>query len=297
MNYNSGIRYDMGATYNDSTPTNFEKIDSSDQMIRYLSDSRNRLKHSEHIFHYTSVEVVINILKKKEWHLGSAVFMNDRLEYDNGDPKLWPNIFFASFMTEDVENIGMWSMYAQPWHSGVIIRIPSTIARDWIKSVQVIKEIDQERKLFTGRSIQVENDSKVRLSSVVYCNTDRIQTSDTLEKLTWSTASNVNLHGASHIRELTGYVKDLAWSYEKEIRIIARFDNKQNFQRVAIDIPDKVIDSMTLTASPDFLGELSHVIFNETGLVMKTEESLFSGKLKSKSICDQCDLRKLASGH
>jgi hypothetical protein len=297
MNYNSGIRYNTGATYNDSTPTNFEKIDSSDQMIRYLSDSRNRLKNSEYIFHYTSVEVVFNILKNKEWHLGSAVFMNDRLEYENGDPKLWPNIFFSSFMTEDVESIGMWSMYAQPWHSGVIIRIPSRIARDWIKNVQVIKEIDQEKKLFTGRSIQVENDSKVRLSSVVYCNTDRIQASDTIEKLTWSTASNVNLHGASHIRELTGYVKDLAWSYEKEIRIIARFDNTQKFQRVAIDIPDDVINNMTLTASPNFEGDLADIIYDKLGIKMKTEESLFKGKLISKSICDQCDLRKTASGN
>lgn len=297
MNYKQRAMYNKGEKYNDSTPTNFKEIVNSDQMIRYLSDSRRRLEHSEYIFHYTSAEVVINMLKKKEWHLGSALFMNDRLEYDNGDLKLWPNIFFSSFMTEDVESIGMWSMYAQPWHSGVIIRIPSCIARDWIKSIQVIKEIDQYSKLFTGRSIQVETDSTVKLSSVVYCNTDRIRTSDTPEKLTWSTASNTNLEGASHIRELTGYVKDLAWSYEKEIRIVARFDNKLSFQRAAVDISDEIIDSMTLTASPNFLGDLSQVIYNKTGIMMKTEESLFSGKLNSKSICDQCDLKKQVSGH
>ena len=294
MNYNQGSMYNKGEVYNDSTPTNFKEIANPQDMIRYLSDSRLRLQHSANIYHYTSFDILISILRRKEWHLGSAVFMNDRLEYENGDPKLWPNIFFSSFMTEDIESIGMWSMYAQPWHSGVIITIPSATAREWIKGIQVIKEVDQNSKQLTGRSNLVEKDSKVTLSSVVYCNTDRIRERETSEKLTWSTASNTNIIGASHIRELTGFVKDLAWSYEKEIRIISRFDNAEKFQRVAIDIPDSVIDKMTITASPGFMGDLESMIYDKTSIKMKTEDSLFKDKLNTKSICDQCELLKIA---
>ena len=47
--------------------------------------------------------------------------MNDRLEYKTGrslDPTRWNNLFFSSFMCEDKENIGMWSMYSQPLGEG-----------------------------------------------------------------------------------------------------------------------------------------------------------------------------------
>ena len=46
--------------------------------------------------------------------------MNDQLEFSNGDKERWKNIFFASFMMDMKESIGMWSMYSQPWESGVL---------------------------------------------------------------------------------------------------------------------------------------------------------------------------------
>ncbi len=292
MIYNKGAYYNKHEKYNDSTPTNFKEIDNPKDMIRYLSDSRRRLENSDYIFHYTSFDVVINILRRKEWHLGSAVFMNDRLEYENGDPSIWPNIFFSSLMTEDDESIGMWSMYAQPWHLGVKITIPSKKAREWINGVRIIKEIDQESKLATGRVITVDKDIKLNLSSVTYCNTDRVKIEDSMEKLTWSNVVNTNFQGAAHMHELTGYVKDLAWSYEKEIRILAKFDNTQNFKRIALDIPDEIIGEMIFTASPVFGGDLRNMVYDELDIEIKTEKSLFEDKLAVSSICDRCDLRQ-----
>ena len=260
-------------------------------MIRYLSDSRRRLDNSDYIYHYTSFDVLISILRKKEWHLGSAVFMNDRLEYENGDPSVWPNIFFSSFMTEDDESIGMWSMYAQPWHRGVKIAIPSKHAREWISGIETIKEIDQENKLATGRVITIDMYMKPNLSSVAYCNTDRLRTEQSMEKLTWSNVSNMNFQGATHMNELTGYVKDIAWSYEKEIRILANFNNTQGFRRIALDIPDEIIREMIFTASPVFKGDLGGMVYDELGIRIKTDKSLFQEKLVIRSICDRCELR------
>jgi hypothetical protein len=195
-------------------------------------------------------------------------------------------------MTEDIESIGMWSMYAQPWHRGVKITIPSKYAREWIGGIKIIREIDQESKLATGRVIIVDERTKPRLSSVAYCNTDRLKDTNSIEKLTWSTTFNTNFQGAAHMHELTGYIKDTAWSYEKEIRIMAYFDNAQSFERVAIDIPDEIVSEMIFTASPKFDGDLGSMILDELGTRVRMEKSLFEDKLNIKSICDQCNLRK-----
>lgn len=111
------------------------------------------------------------------------------------------------------------------------------------------------------------------------------------EELRWSNVKNRLLPFASHERELTGYVKDIAWSYEKEIRIRAEFRNAQSFERIAIDLPEVVIDSMTFTASPLFEGSLENEIYKEIVRQVKVDNSLFQGRLNIKTICQQCELK------
>ena len=50
--------------------------------------------------------------------------MNDQLEYERGEKMIWEHLAFASFMTECKESIGMWSMYAQEWQDGIMLKIP-----------------------------------------------------------------------------------------------------------------------------------------------------------------------------
>ena len=75
---------------------------------------------------------------------------------------------------------------------------------------------------------------------------------------------------------MTGYIKDMAWSYEKEIRIKAEFENIGNIKRVAIPLIDEVIDAMTITASPLFEGDLHTELEREIARKIKTGESIFT---------------------
>ena len=70
----------------------------------------------------------------------------------------------------------------------------------------------------------------------------------------WSTAKNIHIKNAVRIPELTGYIKDMAWSYEKEIRIKAEFDNVYGVHRIAIPLTEDLINAMTITVSPLFEG-------------------------------------------
>lgn len=269
----------------------FRDISSVNELIRYLSDSAERLKNSGYIYHYTTLPVLIKMMKSKTWHLASAKNMNDRLEYDNGDKERWMNIFFSSFMTEDKESIGMWSMYAQPWEKGIKIAIPSLIARKWIKSVANLFEVSMVNYEITGRIIELAKE-QLKLSSVAYCNTDSLTKKDIEEKLCWSNVTNTILRSVAHDISLTGYIKDMAWAYEKEIRIRAEINNSQGFERVAIDLPDDVVDSMIITASPLFEGVLIHEIEKEIERQIKTDNSLFTGRLNIKTICQSCEFKE-----
>ena len=68
----------------------------------------------------------------------------------------------------------------------------------------------------------------------------------------WSNKKNTKIPNCQQISELTGYIKDDAWDYEKEVRLKAEFENTFGFRRVAIKIPDSVLDEITISSGPLF---------------------------------------------
>lgn len=273
-------------------PRKFSNINTSEELKLYLDDMTNRLKNSPYLYHYTTISNVVKMIKGKTWHLGNAAGMNDNLEYKNGDSQRWNNLFFSCFMGEDKESIGMWSMYAQPWEKGVKIALPKEVIRKWIRETKEILEISTSNYQPTGQAITIgENGARLKLSSVAYCNADSLQETKAKEKLMWSTATNTNIKDAVRIPELTGYIKDMAWSYEKEIRIKADFDNIGNIKRVAIPLTDEVMDAMTITASPLFEGDLHAELEREIARQIKTGKSIFTNRLNIRTICQECEYK------
>lgn len=277
-----------------NAPTNFKEIRTTDDLVLYLRDDVRRLANSKYIYHYTTLDRAVKILSGRKWHLGNAEFMNDKLEYQNGNKQKWPNIFFSSFMGESKESIGMWSMYAQPWSEGVKIAIPSATARRWIKEITQVEEISVTDFQPTGRTLPIMRDD-LHIASVAYGNTDSLDEKEATEELTWSTVSNNSITNATHLGELTGYIKDTAWAYEKEVRIRAEFNNVSGFRRVAISIPEDILSSLIITPSPLYYGQIKQTLLAKTGLTLTIEDSLFSGRLNIRTMCDTCGLRAQAS--
>lgn len=275
-------------------PTNFPDIQTAEQLKIYLDDSTNRLKNSRFLYHYTTVSNAIKILRSKTWHLGNASGMNDRLEYKSGrslDPTRWNNLFFSSFTCEDKENIGMWSMYSQPWEKGVKITLPRKTVINWIKETKNLlvispRDLQRTREEIIGDGHNVS----LRLSAVAYSNADSLQGSEQ-EKITWSNTKNYNIRHPMLLPELIGYIKNIAWSYEKEVRIKAEFNTNSGIQRVAIPLTDKVIRKMTITAGPLFVGSLKDVLLEEAIYEINTEQSIFTGQLNIENPCLKCELK------
>ena len=165
--------------------------------------------------------------------------------------------------------------------------------KKWLKTTTEILEISTDDYQPTGRRFRLkEYDISLRLSSVAYCNSDSLQGKTNEERIMWSTAKNIHIKNAVRIPELTGYIKDMAWSYEKEIRIKAEFDNVYGVHRIAIPLTEDLINAMTITASPLFEGNLEDVLKKEIASKIKTEQSMFTHRLNIKTICQECKLKQ-----
>ena len=121
---------------------------------------------------------------------------------------------------------------------------------------------------------------------VAYTNADSVQYKSE-EILICGKAENKQLKNTPHLPDLVGYVKDLAWEYEHEVRVLATMDKNIRYDRLAIGLPDDLIDSMEIVAGPRFSGNLSERIRQEVHRQFTTNQSLFSGKLNWIP-CDSC---------
>ena len=295
MQYNLGEYFNSDRKYNEDIPSNFSKIETAKGLVMYLDDFSARTKNYNYIYHYTSLRNLIKILRGGYWHLANAKDMNDQLEYQHGDPDVWKQIYFASFMMDSKESIGMWSMYAQPWETGVKIALPISSVKKWIRgtsSLHTLKKNANGNFIFVSQLQLSDIHADLKLSSVVYSNADSLESRDQDECLSWSRSTNTMIKRAYEFPELIGYIKDKAWDYEKEIRLKVVMPPEYNFDRIAIKVSQDLIDSMIITSSPLFEGNLQEKIKDEIQFQIKTERSIFSDRLHIKTICSSCDFRQ-----
>lgn len=286
--------------------TNFSEINSPQDLITYLSDSVNRLENTknksiQYVYHYTKLSNVVSIIKNRFWWLKSPKTMNDGLEFQNiSEFQQSKAVFFASFMYDSCESIAMWSMYAQPWEDGVFVRIPVAIFKKWIRNTKTIYTVlcpKNQKPIIEKSLISYKNLSIVR---VAYTNSDSIQDKSD-EILICGKAENNLLKNSPHLPDLVGYIKDMAWEYEHEVRVLAAVDKSIECVGLAIELPDDLIDSMEIVTGPRFSGNLSERIRQEVHRQFTINRSLFSDKLNwipcdscpEKSKCDNCPNPKI----
>lgn len=264
--------------------TDFKKITLPIELINFLSNAE-KLDNDGMICQYTSIQAVISIIKNRSWYLGSPQNMNDGLELQNGLAGR-TDIFFSSFMAEQKESIAMWSMYAQPWRSGVMISIPTRQFKKWVKEIETIYSANPVTKLPDRDKYVKLNNARVSITRVAYSNLD---SDGSLIQLSCGMATNKCFNSINDSR-LVGYIKDDAWSYEKEVRLRVDLGEGVDYDGVAVDVTDELISSMIITKGPRFEGDIIERFQKEYEHLIKTESSLFYGKLNTTP-CDKCKVK------
>lgn len=259
----------------------FDEITNPIEMVRYLtSKSKINDLSEEYISHYTSYDVAKKIIAGRKIQLGNPANMNDGLEFSS--PKMdCTKIYFASFSIESSENIGMWSMYGQPWEDGIKISIPKKLFMTWVEKIKLVYHVDSATNDISLSAPLTETEFKPSISRVAY--------------VEWNSSGKVTLIRCGENAKndklkdvdspiFTGLIKDAAWSYEKEIRLRVDLNNVSSDKKVAIAIPDEILKSIVITTGPRFNKAIS-----KTDLpgVSDIRESIFKGKL-NYVYCDRC---------
>lgn len=262
----------------------FSAIKTPAELISYLTKP-DRINNISVLHHYTSLNAVLGIIKSGYWVLQNPLKMNDALEIDHWEQDKLKKLFFISFMGEQDENIGMWSMYAQPWSNGVKVSIKKNALKKWVKSLEKIYKADPENYCVEQQEyIEITEMNRPRITAVAYTTCDNLN--EAQEKLSWSTKRNDYLHNIYQHQELMGFIKNDAWLYEKEIRF--RVDLDKEYPAIALKITDELLDGMTITAGPRFEGDLKEKIKQAVqSKSINTATSLFYNKI-TRIPCDRC---------
>lgn len=276
--------------YEQSTkPNKLKEIDSLDGLISFLER-----KGSNHNFyhHYTDFDSINTAMKSGYWHLSLGDVMNDKQELTKGSAQKWKNIFIASFGFGENENMAMWGLYSIPWNKAVRISIPLKAMKKWIQETSQIFEIVKSDEKITY--VPKWSISPV-LTDIVYIVGKR-RAHDS--KLRWNDevlniANTPKLININDEPKVTGYIKNSAWAYENEVRIKVELPDNHRQKRIAIKLPDYVMESLVLTVGPWINEELEiDKLKGIPGLQLNNEakikHSLFEGMIDMKNHCSIC---------
>ena len=266
--------------FNDKKSPRFKNIVNPIEMVHFLLSKKkiNGLT-DKYVSHYTSYDIAKKIISSRKIHLSNPASMNDGLEFSS--PKMdCSKIYFASFSIERSENIGMWSMYGQPWENGIKISIPKKIFSSWVGNIKSVYHIDPKTHETITSDFLGENDFKPSISRVAY-----VEWNDNQEILSIRCGNTINKKLKDiDVPILSGFIKDSAWSYENEIRLRVDLNFKISDTSVAIDIPDEIIKSIVITTGPRFN---KSIIKEELAGIALINKSSFTNKLRS-IYCDKC---------
>ena len=263
--------------------TKITDVKDTYSMIDFLKQKGG---NHEYYYHYTTWDALSKILSNKKFLLtrGNSLRINDQHEaLMKGSWEEWNKIYIGSFAFGSSEIMAMWGLYGLPWRDAVRISIPKEEMRSWIKHIRRVKLFDN------GRAVDYQGDFDVGLNDIVYVTgkkgTDNLRLTHNTRSIT---VSEINpLYGIDKAEEMTGYIKNYAWQYENEVRIRIRLANDTGYEKISIDIPDEVADSITVTTGPNFKWKDDRLL-SRLSDEKRIRESGFMNLVKYRELCELC---------
>ena len=218
----------------------FEDLQTADELKKYLDSVLSR-KQPQNYYHYTKLTNLLKIYETGKFKCSQIKNMNDRLESE-----LTGNCsdYFTCLMGSSIESFGMWAMYGgigahlnnDDNNSAADIYVKIKIPVDSIKSLvmQSNGNIALRQIAYTNLNAQLRHDLP---QSTVFCGT--VKNNNKIDCLDPA---------------LKGYVKDNAWSYEKEVRLVS----KEEF----VDI-SSILNTFRIIPSPAYSIQKTKMVFRE----------------------------------
>lgn len=173
----------------------FKDLETVEELKNYLDHSFAYVRKS--VFHYTSLDALLCIFTDRRLKFSVFDKTNDVIEEKFVDPGI-RNKRYLCFMRTMLENFGMWAMY------GGLTKTPSNLKNTYIKieiPVTELKNLIEEKNL--------------KANLIAYTNLLKTEKKHIYKCGALQNSKNIDLDSA----KLSGYIKDNAWEYEKELRI------------------------------------------------------------------------------
>lgn len=258
-------------------------VKTIDEMISFLKEKG---QNHEFYYHYTTWDSVTKIFENNTFLLtrSNSLNINDQHEaLMKGSWEEWSKIYIGSFAFGSSEIMAMWGLYGLPWQDAVRLAIPKEKMNQWVNSIKEIKLFEN------GNTVDFQDGFDVGLNDIVYVSGKR--GADTLQLTHYgrsiTTSDTYPLYGIDTNEKMTGYIKNYAWQYENEVRLRIRLAHPTGYEKICVEIPRDVINSITITTGPYFKRkdeELFLQLMDENRIV----ESGFKDLVKYKELCDMC---------
>ena len=210
----------------------FKELDSLDSVKAFL-DLRAK-KHSNY-YHYTTINALQSMLQSKKLHLSQGKTMNDLLEIKKIASETWDRLYVASFSFSTNESAALWHIYGNPLNQAICIRFSPSAIRN------VLAQLKASGQCQAVNTTQTYNIDYAKNVDVAYIQNN--QTSLRWNRATLSESSCHDLPSINTKSELVGYIKNIAWEYEQETRILVELKRNSREDK----FPDKIqIDAEAL---------------------------------------------------
>jgi len=204
-------------------------------------------RSSGRIFHYTTYESLITIIKSQSFRLTRLDLLNDKAEQTLISGFETDQNYIMSFCNSEKEYVSMWAMYGKS--SGIKIRLDlssKNLERVSFDNYFFDSNLTKNIPINSGKGTPFL-DRDIQLSDVVY-----------LDKDTNSIKHNNNpfpnlVVDESLKKQLSGFLKYDAWEFEKErrLKITLNDDHQKNSpQYIFMKLPDDFFSDFSITYNP-----------------------------------------------
>ena len=275
-------------------------VNKPSDLTDYLK--KQAVKHEEY-HHYTNLEGLEKILETKSFKMtkGVSCRLNDFHEPENkGDLFDWQRTFITCFNYSEEENMAMWGLYGKPKTDAICISISnktfnSLVSQDeyifFYKSGKNFKEIeDKNINLFATDIFYAKgNSNENKLEKQTHYDT-KIKNNIKIDFNILKNEKNENGTLFKHLKqkEYTGFVKNYAWHYEDEVRIITNnYSNNEILKKeesIYFSIPEGLINSFKITTGPNFtkFRELNDLLRHYEDYKLEYNKSVLWSKVNLK---------------
>lgn len=196
----------------------------SEDLQVYLQEQAEK---SPRLYHYTTLESILCIIKNRSFRLTRMDLMNDKAEKVLGVRKDGTANYVMSF-TRDKEYVSMWAIYGKP--SGIKLRLDfdRLLLQKSINN-NFFSDSEKKEKIMLVSSLYKSVFSKHDwvISDIVYIDKDK-------KAFRHNEDSFVNISvNQSAIDDLAGFVKYDAWEFERETRLRVRTGG--GYEKTSID--------------------------------------------------------------